>query len=59
MMKPYQPLKKESTQARERKRNKRPETKPRQANSRKEASDKGKEEPLSTKTSTSCMKHIN
>ncbi len=40
MMKPCQPLKKESTQARQRKRNKRPEPKSRQANSPKEAGHK-------------------
>ncbi len=60
MMKPCQPFKKkESTQARDRKRNKRPEPKSRQANSPKEMSHKENKEPLSTKTSTNCTKHIN
>jgi hypothetical protein len=52
LMKPCQT--KESTQERERKRNKRQEPKSRQANSPKEAGHKEKREPLRTGPSTSC-----
>ncbi len=57
--KPCQTSQKESTQERERKRNKQQGPKSRQANSPKEAYHTEVSEPLSTETSTSCMKHIN
>jgi len=50
---------KESTQARERKRNKGQGPKSMQANSPKEAGHKEARESLSTQTSTSHLKHIN
>jgi hypothetical protein len=59
MMKPCQTSSKESSQEKERQRNKGQAPKSKQANSPKEACNKEAREPLSTKTSTSCMKHIN
>ncbi len=51
-MKPHQPFEKDSTQERERKRNKGQGPKFRQANSPKEAGHKEEREPLIIKTST-------
>jgi len=58
MMKPYETSSKESTQARERKKNKGQGPKSRQANNPKEVCHMNVKEPLSTETSTSCIKHI-
>jgi hypothetical protein len=52
-------IKKENTQERERKRDKGPLPKSRQANSRKEVGHQEKMEPLRTEPSSNCMKHIN
>jgi hypothetical protein len=58
MMKPCQTLKKESTQERERKRNKGQGPKSRQANSPKELGHKEVMEPLSTETSNNNYRII-
>jgi hypothetical protein len=59
MLKPCPTLQKESTQERERRRNKRQGLKSRQANSPKEAGHKEVREPLNAETSNSHLKHIN